>query len=88
MGIGMAHAFHQHESELCQVKNESHYHSEKNDCDQLHYFSQTISDGLLVFSETSFIHYNLQDELYLEFTFVNSYSKADPDRGPPAITVS
>ena len=87
MGIGVVHAFHQHESELCQAKNESHYHSEKNDCDQLHYFSQTISDGFLVFSETSFIYFNLQDELCLQFSFVNSYSKADSDRGPPFINV-
>lgn len=87
MGIGVVHAFHQHESELCQAKNESHYHSEKNDCDQLHYFSQTISDGILVFSETTFTQYDLQDDLYLEFSFVKAYSKADSDRGPPVINV-
>ena len=87
LGIGVVHAFHQHESELCQAENESHYHSEQNDCNQLHYFSQTISDGILVFNETIPTQFNLQDELYLEFRFVNSYSKADSDRGPPVINV-
>ena len=87
MGIGVVHAFHQHENNLCIAQDESHYHSEKNDCDQLHYFSQTISDGILVFSETTFTQCDLQDDLYLEFSFVKAYSKADSDRGPPVINV-
>ena len=88
MGIGTAHAFHQHKSELCLDKSESHYHSEKTNCDQLHYFSQTLHDGETAYRDLSFTVIFDLNEYYSEFNLIQSFSLADPDRGPPFITVS
>ena len=87
MGIGMAHAFHQHKSELCLEKNENHFHSEKTNCDQLHYFSQTLHDEETASRDLSFTVIFDLNEYYSEFNLIHSFSKADPDRGPPVITV-
>ncbi len=87
MGIGMAHAFHQHEDNLCIAKNESHFHADKTKCDQLHYFSQTLT-----FVETGH-HINPlsgvtnQNAFTSEFDLAYSFMKSDPVRGPPVITV-
>ena len=88
MGIGLAHAFHQHESNLCLALDESHIHAEKTNCEQLHYFSQTLHDGGIVVFDIATPRLFGQNEYYTSFTLIQSFSKADPDRGPPAITVS
>ena len=87
MGIGMAHAFHQHKNELCLEKNESHYHSEKTNCNQLHYFCQTLHDGEIAARAVSFPEIFDLNKYYSEFNLIHSFSKADPDRGPPVIDV-
>ncbi len=87
MSIGLAHAFHQHENERCLAQNESHFHAETTDCDQLHYFSQTIDAGGSIFNETSLSEFNLQDQVYFELRIIDSFPKADLDRGPPVINV-
>ncbi len=87
MGIGMAHAFHQHENKLCLAKNESHFHSDKTNCDQVHYFSQTLSDGVTGFNQIRFKEIIKQNPFNSEFEHAHSFLKSDPDRGPPAIIV-
>lgn len=87
MSISVVHAFHQHENNLCLAENESHIHSETSDCDQLHYFSQTIDFGESKASEISCEKILIQNQFYSEFELIRSFSKADPDRGPPVITV-
>lgn len=87
MGIGLAHAFHQHENIICLAENESHFHSEETNCDQLHYFSQTVNGGDFVETKIPVNELFVEKEYFSEFTLIHFFSKADPDRGPPIITV-
>ena len=87
MGIGIAHAFHQHENNLCLAENESHIHAEKTNCDQLHYFSQTLSAGEIGYHQFPFNEIINQNPFNSEFDLAHSFPKSDPDRGPPFITV-
>ena len=87
MGIGMAHAFHQHEDNLCLAKNESHFHAEKTNCNQLHYFNQTLSAGEIGYHQIPFDEIINQNPFNSEFDLTPSFPKAAPDRGPPVITV-
>ncbi len=87
MGISVVHALHQHESNLCLAKTESHYHSEKTNCDQLHYFIQTINDGETPSKGFAFEEILLQNQFLAEFYLAHSFPQADPDRGPPIINV-
>ena len=87
MSISLVHAFHQHENNLCLAENESHIHTDQTDCDQLHYFSQTIDYGETKTSEVSCEISFIQNQFYSEFQLIRSFSKADPDRGPPFVTV-
>jgi len=87
MSISVVHAFHKHESNLCIAKNETHYHSEITNCDQLHYFSQTIHDGEPAFKEILFEKVLIHNEFFYEFDLIQSFLKADLDRGPPVINV-
>ncbi len=41
LGIGFAHAFHNHDDKVCLATTEKHIHQEKIDCSFFHYFSQT-----------------------------------------------
>ncbi|MDN3644291.1 hypothetical protein QWY87_16370 [Lutimonas halocynthiae] len=88
MSISVVHAFHQHDSNICLAIDESHFHAEKTDCEQLHYFSQTLNDGGIVIFDIATSRLFVQNEYYTNFTLIQSFSKADPDRGPPAINVS
>ena len=87
IGIGAVHAFHQHENDLCIAQDESHFHSEKTNCDQLHYFSQTLSDGELNVKEISFNEIFVYNQFNSEFELLHSFSKSYPTRGPPVINV-
>ena len=87
MSISIVHAFHQHESNLCLAINESHYHSEITDCDQLHYFSQTVDSSKTSFKEISFEIILILNDFHTEFNLTNSFSKGYSNRGPPIITV-
>ncbi len=87
MSISIVHAFHKHESNLCVAKNESHYHSETTNCDQLHYFSQTLRNAEPVFKGISFEKVLIHNQFFSEFDLIQSFLKADLDRGPPVINV-
>ncbi len=87
MGIGVVHAFHEHDTIECLAENESHFHSEALDCEQLHYFSQTVNDGILVETIICIDRIFEDKEYYSAFSLIQSFSKADPDRGPPVINV-
>ena len=39
MAVGFTHALHDHDSQMCMAKNESHIHSQGIDCHHEHYFS-------------------------------------------------
>jgi len=87
MAIGVAHAFHQHENNLCVAQDESHFHAEKTDCDQLHYFSQTLTGGEVSFIEIQSNEILVQNQFNSEFKLLHSFSKSEPTRGPPVINV-
>ena len=87
MGIGVVHAIHQHEINICLAKTESHFHSEKINCDQLHYFSQTIHDGEVLSKGFTFEQILIQNQFFKHFELVHSFPKEDTDRGPPFINV-
>lgn len=87
MGIGAVHAFHQHESNLCIAQDESHFHLEKTDCEQLHYFSQTLTSGEFIFKEIQSNEVIVQNQFNSEFKLLHSFSKSYPTRGPPVINV-
>jgi len=87
MGISVVHAFHQHESNVCLAIGESHYHAEITDCDQLHYFSQTVDSSEPSFKEISIEIVLILNEFHTEFNLTHSFSKGYSNRGPPVITV-
>ena len=87
MGISVVHAFHQHENITCLAKNESHFHSEEPNCEDLHYFSQTLNVGDIRIEDMSVDRLFVQNEYYSEFTLIHSFSKSYPNRGPPVIIV-
>ena len=87
MSISVVHAFHKHENKICNAKNESHFHSKSTDCDQLHYFSQSLSGKQNLFEEFLFDKIIIQNQFYSDFTLKNSYPNTYEGRGPPIITV-
>ena len=87
MGISVVHAFHQHESNICLAIDESHFHSDDTECDQLHYFSQTVEVGFPTFNIFSKANFQNLNQLQIELEITNSIPLADPVRGPPVITV-
>lgn len=87
MGISVVHAFHQHENITCLAENEGHFHSEESNCEDLHYFSQTLNDGDTKFTDISVDRLYVQNEYYSEFIVIHSFSKSDSNRGPPVIPV-
>jgi len=87
MSISVVHAFHKHESNLCIAENETHYHSEITNCDQLHYFSQTVDSSEASFKEISFEIVLVLNDFHTEFNLTRSFSEDYSNRGPPVINV-
>lgn len=87
MGIGLAHAFHSHDSNLCSVVDENHIHQEKTECDQLHYFSQTITHSIVEKLPTIKVYWStIEQGISPPLIIINS-EQTDPDRGPPTFNV-
>ncbi len=87
MGIALSHSFHDHDTLRCHAKTESHIHTEKSGCDQLHFFNHILNfNGLeemqfnpeICFDKTPF---RLPGQLASTFLFTQL------DRGPPIINV-
>ena len=87
MGIGLVHSFHDHDNISCHTKTEQHIHQDKTDCDQLHYFSQTlnkeISPDVLIIK----VYWSTIDQLVCSSRISFDLDQNDPDRGPPFFNV-
>lgn len=85
LGIGFVHAFHEHDENICQAKDESHIHSERSDCNDLHYFSQTLGDFTLGYESLTTQQYFDLNALIAEFLLIKTRIQVISDRGPPVI---
>ena len=87
MGIGLSHAFHEHETLLCQSKSEFHIHAEPTACDQIHFINHTLSyDGIQEYYLNPILGYNTSPILPPAL-LVTTVLVVESDRGPPAINV-
>lgn len=84
-GTGLVHAFNEHEENSCQAKNDSHFHSDRSDCKNLHYFSQAISNFTLNYDSWTLIQYSDLMILMEEFLSIKTMLEVISDRGPPVI---
>jgi len=87
MGIGLAHAFHHHDSSICSAEGEQHVHKDSSDCDQLHYFLQTSDSKFWTETDLHSDQWTPNNQLIRETLFTVSFYKEDPDRGPPSFNV-
>ena len=87
MGIALSHSFHDHDTIRCHIKTESHIHSEKSGCDQLHFLNHSLSydwveeiqfNPQILFHKTPFA---------LLGKMVSNLLRTELDRGPPFINV-
>lgn len=83
MGIGLAHAFHKHDKSICMALDEQHIHQEKTDCDQLHYFNQTLSNGIWTDIPEIEVYWSSSNELTYTSLFSTDVDQTKLDRGPP-----
>ena len=87
MGIGLAHAFHSHDSNMCLAVDENHIHQEKTDCDQLHYFSQTLNHSDVDKLASIKAYWSTIDQGVSASLIIINLDETDPDRGPPFFNV-
>lgn len=87
IGIGLVHSFHHHDSSICYAKTEQHIHQEKTDCDQLHYFSQTLNLEISTDASISKVYWSIIDLGVCTSQIIFDVEKNDPDRGPPFFNV-
>ncbi len=87
IGIGLVHSFHDHDSSICYAKTEQHIHQEKTDCDQLHYFSQTLNLEIGTEVSISEVYWSITDQGVCTSRITFDADKNDPDRGPPFFNV-
>ena len=87
MGIGLTHAFHNHDNTVCLAVGEKHIHNDKVDCDQLHYFNQTLSHKIWTdFSIEELTFLKVKNSSYTAI-FAYEIDGTDTDRGPPFFNV-
>lgn len=87
MGIGLVHAFHNHDSTICLAVDENHIHSEKTDCDHPHYFSQTLSLKISINYEVKQLYWNNLDFTSYKPLFTHNFDITYSERGPPFFNV-
>ena len=87
MGIGLAHAFHQHDNSICMAMDEQHIHQEKTDCDQLHYFSQTLNHEIGPDVSIVKVFWSTIEQPVYTSLITFDLDKNDLDRGPPVFNV-
>lgn len=87
MGIGLAHAFHHHDTFVCSSLDEQHVHKDSPECNQLHYFIQTSDASGHNEITIHYVQWAQVDQLIRETQFTISFYKEDPDRGPPSFNV-
>lgn len=87
MGIGLAHAFHKHDNSICMAMDEQHIHQEKTDCDQLHYFSQTLNHEIGPDDSIVNVFWLTFDQPVYTSLITFDLDKNDLDRGPPVFNV-
>ena len=85
LGIGMMHAFHQHENQYCHAENESHIHAEASDCSHLHYFNQTLHHNFLKDDGLNFSSWFIEENALIVLNITITFPITDLDRGPPVI---
>lgn len=85
LGIGFAHAFHNHDNIICLASAEQHIHQEQIDCSFFHYFSQTNYD-------TPNCGFKIITPLFISITNYKLVAQYHPlkvgvlsSRGPPQI---
>lgn len=87
LGLSLIHAVHEHENQICLAETESHIHTETNDCETLHYFSQSLGDPYFNDEESPldfrFIpsNFNISESIYFKFNFATS------GRAPPVFKI-
>ena len=87
MGIALSHSFHDHDTIRCHIKTESHIHSEKSGCDQLHFFNHTLNfNGLKEMQFNPIICLD-KPPFRLSDQFASTFLLTESDRGPPFINV-
>ena len=87
IGIGFAHAFHNHDNNICLAVDENHIHQEKTDCDQLHYFNQTVSSGISTDIAKIEIYWSSSNDANYNSLFTFHPDQTDLVRGPPLFSV-
>jgi len=87
LSIGLVHSFHDHDSSICYAKTENHIHQEKTDCDQLHYFSQTLNHSDVEKLASIKAYWSTLDQGVYTSLFIINLEETDPDRGPPYFNV-
>ena len=87
LSIGLVHSFHDHDTSICYAKTENHIHQEKTDCDQLHYFSQTLNHSDVEKLVSIKAYWSTLDQGVYTSLFIINLEETDPDRGPPFFNV-
>ena len=81
------HSFHNHDSSICYAKTENHIHPEKADCDQLHYFIQTLNHSDVEKIASIKAYGSTMDQGVYTSLFIINLEETDPDRGPPFFSI-
>ena len=87
IGIGLIHSFHEHDTSICYAKTEQHIHQEKTDCDQLHYFSQTLNHEIGPDVSIVKVFWSTIEQPVYTSLIAFYLDKNDLDRGPPVFNV-
>ena len=86
MGIALSHSFHDHDP-ICHATSESHIHTEKSGCDQLHFFNHTLNfNGLKEMQFNPEICFD-KTPFRLPGQIASTFFLTELDRGPPFINV-
>ena len=87
MGIGVFHAFHEHDTFICQATDENHIHAKDFDCEHEHYFQQDGDISRFFYEETPVSHNFPSKPIQEEGIEQDSELTQNPLRGPPRINV-
>lgn len=85
LGIGLFHVFSEHEENFSHVKNETHFHLERSDCNDVHFFSQTLGEFTLDPASWDLIQSFELHSVKTEFLLIKTTLPVITERGPPVI---
>ena len=87
MGIGFAHALHEHDNFTCTASNESHIHAQGMDCEHHHYFNQNGAFAAFPDEESAEdLYFQTRPIWKVDLEYNNSTNQPHM-RGPPPINV-